>query len=184
MTEPLYDVDSRQFEAMKKDEAFMDEWAKRLVETCWTDELDSPIIHRIKDLLLLADKELYLRAREKKITIRQFKTRCMEILNGNQFPFIDYDDVVHLIHPDCRNLDMRKVDKWAMAVYGKHLDELPLKGPDSFVNGIPEWAALPRCSRSIAGFKTTEKNTSKSQDTKRKGRPRYKGNYVHREWDF
>ena len=163
----------------------MEEWAKSLIETVWIDEQDSPIIHMIKDLLKLADKELYLRAREKKITIRQFKTRCMEILNGNQFPFIDYDDVVHLIHPDCRNLDMRKVDKWAMAVYGKHLDELPLKGPDSFVNGVEDWAAQPRCLRSIANFFMPEKRAvSTAANNGRKGRQRYRGIPIHREWDF
>ena len=43
----------------------------------------------------------------------------MEKLNGNQFPFTDYDDVVHLIHPDCRNTDLRKIDKWSRAAFGK-----------------------------------------------------------------
>ena len=101
MTGGLYEVDSKQFEMYKKDESFMDEWAKCLIETVWDDERDSPILPIIKELLKLADKELYLQARDKKITIRQFKTRCMERLNGNQFPFIDYDDIVHMIIPEC-----------------------------------------------------------------------------------
>lgn len=101
LTEDLYDIDSRQFEQFKRDENLMDEWAKVMIETIWSHEHDSPIVPMIKDLLKLADKELYLRAREMKITIRQFKTRCMERLNGNKVTFIDYDDVVHLIHPDC-----------------------------------------------------------------------------------
>ena len=79
-----------------------------------------------KELLKLADKELYRQVRDKKITLRQFKTRCMEKLNGNQFPFTDYDDVVHLIHPDCRNTDLRKIDKWSRAAFGKPFAQLPL----------------------------------------------------------
>ena len=48
----------------------MDEWAKNLIETVWVDEHDSPLLPMIKELLKLADKELYLQARERKITIR------------------------------------------------------------------------------------------------------------------
>lgn len=48
----------------------MDEWAKTLIESVWMDEQDSPILPMIKDLLKITDKELYLRARAKKITIR------------------------------------------------------------------------------------------------------------------
>jgi len=48
----------------------------------------------IKMLLQLADKELYRQIKERKITIRQFKARCLEKLNGYQFPFVDYDDVI------------------------------------------------------------------------------------------
>lgn len=137
----------------------MDLWAKRMVEDVWADEHDSPLIPIIKDLMKLTDKELYLQARERKITIRQFKTRCMEKLNGNQFKFIDYDDVAHLIHPTCKNLDLKKVDKWCMAVYGKHMDEIPLRGPDSFVDHLEDWMVQPRCLKSIANFFMTERRT-------------------------
>ena len=41
-----------------------------MIETVWSHEQDSPILPMIKDLIKLADKELYLRAREGKITIR------------------------------------------------------------------------------------------------------------------
>lgn len=83
----------------------MDEWCKKVIETVFNNETEVKIVRMIKELIKLADKELYLQARDKKITIRQFKTRCMEKLNNNQFQFTDYDDVVHLIHPDCRNID-------------------------------------------------------------------------------
>lgn len=96
----------------------MDEWTKQLVEKILFDQHDSPLIPQVKELLKLADKELYRQLRDKKITLRQFKTRCMEKLNGNRLNFTDYDDVVDLIHPDCRNLDLKKVDKWAQATYG------------------------------------------------------------------
>lgn len=55
---------------------------------------------------MIADKQLYRYARDKEITLRQFKARCMERLNANQFPFICHDDVVDQIHPDCRNIDL------------------------------------------------------------------------------
>ena len=93
----------------------------------------------MKELLKLADKELYRQVRDKKITIRQFKTRCMEKLNGNQFAFIDYDDVEHLIDPECRNPDLKKVDRWARAAFGVPMHKLPLKGPDSFINKLENW---------------------------------------------
>jgi len=99
----------------------MDEWCKKVIETVFNNETEVKIVRMIKELIKLADKELYLQARDKKITIRQFKTRCMEKLNNNQFAFVDYDDVVHLIHPDCRNIDQKKIDKWAMAAYGAPL---------------------------------------------------------------
>ena len=63
----------------------------------------------------------------------------MEKLNGNQFPFVDYDDVVGSIHPDCRDLDLRKIDKWSKAVYGKPFNKLNLKGEDSFINKLENW---------------------------------------------
>jgi len=63
----------------------------------------------------------------------------MEKLNGNQHAFIDYDDVVHLIHPECRNLDLRKIEKWSKAAYGKPFSKLPLKGEDSFINKLQDW---------------------------------------------
>lgn len=43
----------------------MDSWAKKLVETVWVDEKDSPIITYVKDLLHVTDKDLYLQARDK-----------------------------------------------------------------------------------------------------------------------
>lgn len=100
---------------------FVDEWCKKVIETVFNNETEVKIVRMIKELIKLADKELYLQARDKKITIRQFKTRCMEKLNNNQFPFTDYDDVVHLIHPDCRNTDQKKIDKWSVAAYGAPL---------------------------------------------------------------
>ena len=74
----------------------------------------------------LADKQLYSQVKDKKITIRQFKTRCMEKLNGSKMKFIDYDDVIHLIHPDCQNLDTEKVNAWALAAFKQQLEKLPL----------------------------------------------------------
>lgn len=183
MTGGLYEVDSKQFEMYKKDESFMDEWAKCLIETVWDDERDSPILPIIKELLKLADKELYLQARDKRITIRQFKTRCMERLNGNQFPFIDYDDIVHMIIPECQNLDLRKINKWSMAAYGKPMDQLPLKGPDSFINHLEDWQITPHCLRSIANFYMTERKLE-SVYYGTGPKPKYGSVPPYREWDF
>ena len=36
--------------------------------------------------------------------------------------FIDYDDIVHMIIPECQNLDLRKINKWSMAAYGKPME--------------------------------------------------------------
>ena len=140
----------------------MDEWTKQLIEEIFYDQQDSPIIALLKELLKLADKELYRQLRDKKITLRQFKTRCMEKLNGNQFPFTDYDDVVHLIHPDCRNLDLRKVEKWSLAAFGKPFNKLSLKGPDSFINKLEDWQVQPRCLKSIANFSLNDKKRTSS----------------------
>ena len=63
----------------------------------------------------------------------------MEKLNGNQFAFIDYDDVVHLIHPDCRNLDLKKMDKWALAAFGMHMKDLNFVGPLKNVDELEDW---------------------------------------------
>ena len=181
MTENLHDIDSKQFEGYKKDDNLMDSWAKKMIEIVWHDEHDSPLIAIVKDLMKIMDKELYLQARERKITIRQFKTRCMEKLNGNQFKFIDYDDVVHLIHPDCQNLDLKKVDKWCMAVYGKHMDQLPLRGPDAFTENLEDWMVQPRCLKSIANFFMTEKRTESQKPLPGE---KVRSIPVHREWDF
>ena len=93
----------------------------------------------MKELLRLADKELYRSLRDKDITLRQFKARCMERLNANQFAFTDYDDVVDTIHHDCRNIDFKKMNDWSMAAYGIPFVKLPLKGPNSFVNKLEDW---------------------------------------------
>ena len=90
----------------KRDDLFMDEWSKQLIEKVFAGEKGDPILHGIKNLLMIADKQLYRYARDKEITLRQFKARCMERLNANQFPFICHDDVVDQIHPDCRNIDL------------------------------------------------------------------------------
>ena len=88
---------------------------------------------------MLADKELYRQMRDKKITLRQFKTRCMEKLDGNRLQFIDFDDVAHLMLPESFNLDIKKIDKWAMAAFGVPMEKLPLKGPHSFINHLEDW---------------------------------------------
>ena len=119
--EDLADIDSRMFETYKGDEMFMDEWTKQLVERIFVGN-DSPILSRLKELLRLTDKELYRQVRDKDITVGQFKSRCMEKLNGNQVKFIHYDDVVHMIHPEAQNLDLNKVDKWSKAAFGKPLN--------------------------------------------------------------
>ena len=62
-------IDQRQFERYKHDEMFMDEWTKQLIETVFVDEHDSPLLSQVKDLLKLADKELYRQVRERKITL-------------------------------------------------------------------------------------------------------------------
>lgn len=153
----------------------MDEFCKHVVETVFADDkAETKILSQIKELIKLADKELYLRARDKKITIGQFKTRCIEKLNQNQFPFIDYDDVVHLIHPDCRNLDLKKVDKWALAAYGMNLAQLPLKGPDSFINKLENWQVQPRCLKSISNFSLgTNKRAGTADANSRTGKKKY-----------
>ena len=117
--EDMADIDSRMFETYKGDEMFMDEWTKQLVEKVFVDVQDSPILRQVKELLKLTDKELYRQVRDKEITIGQFKSRCMEKLNGNTVKFIHYDDVVHMIHPDCQNLDLKKVGRWSKAAFGK-----------------------------------------------------------------
>ena len=75
----------------------------------------------------------------------------MEKLNGNQIKFIHYDDVVHMIHPDCRNLDLNKVDKWSKAAFGKPLNQLSLQGP-GLNSKLEDWQIQPKCLKSIAGF--------------------------------
>lgn len=182
LEENLHDLDSRQFEYLKRDENLMEEWAKNLVETIWIDYKDSPILPIITELLKLTDKELYLRAREKKITLRQFKTRCMERLNNNQFPFIDYDDIVHLIAPGAQNLDLKKLEKWTMAAFGKKVTEMKVEGPDSFLKRMEDWQVEPRCLRSIANFRMT-KWLTKPSEIYRNGRKARSLSY-YRDWDF
>ncbi len=49
----------------------MDEFCKHVIETVFAeDKAEVKILSQIKELIKLADKELYLRARDKKITIR------------------------------------------------------------------------------------------------------------------
>ena len=77
----------------------------------------------------------------------------MEKLNGNQVKFIHYDDVVHMIHPDCQNLDLNKVDKWSKAAFGKPLNQLGLTGKNGTLNKpLEEWQVQPKCLKSISGF--------------------------------
>lgn len=127
----MYGIDSRLFETFKEDDNFLDEWTKKVIEIIFKDSQDSPIIPMVKELLKIADKELYRQVQEGKITIRQFKARCLEKLNGYQFPFVDYDDVVDKIHVECRDIDIKKIDKWAMAAFGMPMDKLPLTGENN-----------------------------------------------------
>lgn len=78
----MFGIDSRLFETFKNDDNFLDEWTKKVVEVIFKDSQESPIIPMVKELLKLADKELYRQVQERKITIRQFKARCLEKLNG------------------------------------------------------------------------------------------------------
>ena len=96
----------------------------------------------------------------------------MEKLNGNRLNFTDYDDVVDLIHPDCQNLDLRKIDRWAMAAYGKPLNQLPLKGPDSFNTKLEAWQVMPHCLKSISGFGLKPKRVESADRTSNKTRVR------------
>ena len=66
----LFGIDQRQFEQFKEDEGMLDEWTKQLVESVFVDQMDSPVIRQVKELLKLADKELYRSVRDKKITLR------------------------------------------------------------------------------------------------------------------
>lgn len=185
ITEDMNGIDQRQFEQYKHDEMFMDEWTKQVIETILVDDQDSPILGMTKELLKLADKELYRQVRDRKITLRQFKTRCMEKLNGNQFAFIDYDDVEHLIHPDCRNLDLRKINKWSKAVYGKPFANLSLKGEDSFINKLQDWQVQPRCLKSISNFSLNDKKRSDSADFSKRGlRNKLKDRPQTSGWNF
>ena len=162
--EDMADIDSRMFETYKGDEMFMDEWTKQLVEKVFVGN-DSPVLRQIKELLKLSDKELYRQVRDKDITVGQFKSRCMEKLNGNQTKFIHYDDVVHMIHPDCQNLDLAKVDKWSKAAYGKPLNQLGLTGKNGTLNKeLEDWQVQPKCLKSIAGFhlKSSARNRAES----------------------
>ena len=86
----------------------------------------------------------------------------MEKLNGNQFKFIDYDDVVHQIHPECRDIDPKKIDRWARAAYGKPFADLSIKGADSFNSKLQDWQVQPKCLRSIAGFSLPPNNKSRT----------------------
>lgn len=104
--EEMLDINFKQFENVKKDDLFMDEWAKKLIEKIFVRERDDPVLANIKSLLMIADKQLYKYVRDKEITLNQFKARCMERLNANQFAFITHDDVIDLIHPTCRNIDL------------------------------------------------------------------------------
>ena len=82
--EDMFGIDSRLFESYKNDDSLMDEWTKQLIEKVLVEYEDSPLLRKVRDLLMLADKELYRQLRDKKITLGQFKTRCMEKLDGNR----------------------------------------------------------------------------------------------------
>ena len=119
--------------------------------------------------------------RDKQITLRQFRTRCLEKLSGNQFHFTDYDDIVHLIHPDCRNTDSDKINRWSIAAFGVPMSQLPLSGPESFINHLEPWQVQPRCLRSITGFST---NPRRRAETAGGGRNRGKAPSFSREFNF
>ena len=174
------------FENFKHDDNFMDEWTKRVIDVIFKDCQDSPIIPMVKGLLKLADKELYRQVKEKSITIRQFKARCLEKLNGYQFPFTDYDDVVHKMHESCRNTDLKKIDKWCLAAFGVPMEKLPLEGPNNFFSKLEPWQCDPKCLKSISNFSLGQKKrradsanvTSGTKSGRRTQR------YVPNEWDF
>jgi len=49
---------------------------------------------------------------------------------------VHFDDIVDKIHPDCRNLDIKKINKWAIAAFGAPLDKL---GKDSITMKMEQW---------------------------------------------
>ena len=63
----------------------------------------------------------------------------MERLDHEDVKFTDYDDVRHLIHDDCKNLDLVKMDRWARAAYNVDFNKLNLRGKDSFINKLEDW---------------------------------------------
>ena len=79
------------------------------------------------------------------------QARYLERINGK--PIIDFDDVKHLIDEKYQNLDMRKVNEYSIACFGKPIGEMN----ESFIGKLQPWQSNLKCLRSISNFGVRKK---------------------------
>lgn len=78
--------------------------------------------------------------------------------------------MVDKIHEECRDTDVKKIDRWSLAAFGMPLEKLPLTGPKNIFNKLEPWQCDPKCLKSIANFSLGEKKRADSANVYRGGR--------------
>ena len=160
-------IDNKEFNKYKSDEILMDELAKQILETFYSNDMNSPIALELKDILKKSDKELYGRIRGRHVTLRQLKARSLEKVNGNRFQCIVLDDIRDGIREEYLNLDHQKVDEYLKAAFGKGLNDIQPDGPDGVLKDLEPWQTNMKCLRSLKnyGIKKSRSATARSKKT-------------------
>jgi hypothetical protein len=118
----------------------------RFVDKFYSDSKDTNLINELSFLFTQMDRDIWLKIRKGKMTLRQIKTRIIERMDGYRCKYREFDDIKDRLIPELQRIDEKKATKYLKAAYGKNPLEIPMT---ELLSEMEPWQANMRCLRSI-----------------------------------
>jgi hypothetical protein len=97
----IYDLNRPKFMALQADEILMEALKCRFVEKFYPNTPENvALINELSFLFTQMDREIWLKIRKGKMTLRQIKTRVIERMDGYQRKYIEFDDIKDQLIPE------------------------------------------------------------------------------------
>jgi hypothetical protein len=108
MNDDIIDLNRPKFMELQADECLMEALKCRLVDKFYANSTEYALISELRFLFTQMDRDIWLKIRKGKMTLRQIKTRIIERMDGYKFHFAEFDDIKDQLIPDLQRVDEKK----------------------------------------------------------------------------